>query len=87
MGSSFETFRTSFSSPQQVPNTAHHKFIRLFIFAPIKEQAFELSDVLAACGTNTHFVIVRDQNSEDCVKLKQRLKNLCQQAGQPDALV
>ena len=36
---------------------------------------------------NTHFVIVRDQNSEDCVKLKQRLKNLCQQAGQSDTLV
>jgi hypothetical protein len=34
-----------------------------------------------------HFVIVRDQKSDDCVKLKQRLKQLCQQAGQPDALV
>jgi len=36
---------------------------------------------------NVHFVIMRDQNSDDCVKLKQRLKNLCQQAGEPDALV
>jgi hypothetical protein len=36
---------------------------------------------------NIHFVIVRDQNSDDCVKLKQRLKQLCQQAGQPDALI
>ena len=30
---------------------------------------------------------MRDQNSEDCLKLKQRLKNLCQQAGQPDVLI
>lgn len=36
---------------------------------------------------NVHFVIVRDQNSDDCIKLKQRLKHLCQQAGQPEALI
>lgn len=36
---------------------------------------------------NTHFVVMRDQNSDDCVKLKQRLKNLCEQAGKPDTLV
>lgn len=36
---------------------------------------------------NTHFVVVRDQNSSDCVKLKQRLKDLCQQAGKPDTLI
>jgi len=35
----------------------------------------------------THFVIMRDQNSDDCVKLKQRLKKLCQQAGKPNALI
>jgi hypothetical protein len=33
------------------PSTTHHKFIWLFITAPIKEQAFELSDILAARGT------------------------------------
>ncbi len=36
---------------------------------------------------NTHFVIVRDQNSDDCLKLKQQLKDLCQQGGKPDALI
>jgi hypothetical protein len=36
---------------------------------------------------NTQFIIVRDQNSDDCVRLKQRLKQLCQQAGQPNALI
>ncbi|MDM8559630.1 hypothetical protein [Candidatus Parabeggiatoa sp. HSG14] len=35
----------------------------------------------------THFVIMRDQNSDDCVKLKQRLKKLCEQAGKPNALI
>jgi hypothetical protein len=34
-----------------------------------------------------HFVIVRDKNSDDCIILKQRLKQLCQQAGQPNALI
>ena len=34
---------------------------------------------------NAHFIIVRDQNSDDCVK--QRLKHLCQQAGKPDTLI
>jgi len=36
---------------------------------------------------NTYFVVVRDQNSDDCVKLKQRLQSLCQQAGRSDTLV
>ena len=36
---------------------------------------------------NTQFIIVRDQNSDDCVKLKQRLKQLCQQAKKPDTLI
>jgi hypothetical protein len=36
---------------------------------------------------NTQFIIVRDQNSDDCVKLKQRLKHLCQQAGKTNTLI
>ena len=36
---------------------------------------------------NAYFIIMRDQNSDDCVKLKQRLKHLCQQAGKPDTLI
>jgi len=36
---------------------------------------------------NTRFIIVRDKNSDDCVKVKQRLKQLCQKAGQPNALI
>jgi hypothetical protein len=38
-------------------------------------------------AAHVHFVIMRDQNSDDCVKLIQRLKKLCQQAGEPEALV
>jgi hypothetical protein len=30
---------------------------------------------------------VRDQNSSDCIKLKQRLKQLCQKAQQPNVLI
>ncbi len=36
---------------------------------------------------HTYFIVVRDQNSDDCVKLKQRLKHLCQQAGRTDTLI
>jgi len=36
---------------------------------------------------NTYFVIVRDQNSDDCVKLKQRLQHLCLKIGRTDSLV
>jgi len=36
---------------------------------------------------NANFIIVRDQDSDDCVMLKQRLKLLCQQAGKSDALI
>jgi hypothetical protein len=36
---------------------------------------------------HVYFVIVRDQNSDDCVKLKQRLRYLCQQAEKSDTLI
>ena len=35
----------------------------------------------------TYFVIVRDKDSADCVVIKERLVNLCQQAGRADSLV
>jgi hypothetical protein len=40
------------------PSTTHRKFIRLFIPAPIKGQAFELSDILAARSTTNPFIHV-----------------------------
>ncbi len=33
------------------------------------------------------FVIVRDQDSADCVEVKERLKKVCRTAGRPEALV
>jgi hypothetical protein len=36
---------------------------------------------------DVHFVIVRDQDSSDCVVLKNHLHELCQKAGRPEALV
>lgn len=35
----------------------------------------------------TKFVIVHDQDSNDCIKLKADLLQLCQQAGKPDAMI
>jgi len=35
----------------------------------------------------TDFVVLRDQDSGDCRKLKTKLQQLCQEAGRPDALV
>jgi hypothetical protein len=33
------------------------------------------------------FVVVRDRDNEDCIQLKEKLKSICANAGQPDALV
>ena len=35
----------------------------------------------------TVFIIVRDKDGADCVEIKNRLVNLCQQAGRSDSLV
>ncbi|MDO9106071.1 MAG: DUF4276 family protein [Methylovulum sp.] len=36
---------------------------------------------------NTAFVIVRDKDAADCIEVKRRLANLCEQAGRGDSLV
>ncbi len=36
---------------------------------------------------NTHFVVLRDQDSAECRDVKQRLLELCAEAGRPDTLV
>lgn len=36
---------------------------------------------------NTHFIVLRDKDAEDCVQVKQRLVTLCKQAGKPNVLV
>ena len=36
---------------------------------------------------NSHFLVMRDQDSGDCVQIKQRLKTLCTDAGKPDATI
>lgn len=36
---------------------------------------------------NTRFIVIRDQDSGDCVAVKRRLQELCGSAGRPDAIV
>jgi len=36
---------------------------------------------------NTHFVVLRDQDSADCMDVKSRLTELCHEANHPEALV
>jgi hypothetical protein len=36
---------------------------------------------------NARFIIVRDQDSEDCYNLKQRLSSICSDAGRADTVV
>lgn len=36
---------------------------------------------------NTRFLVMRDQDSGDCVRIKQRLHALCIEAGKPDTVV
>lgn len=42
---------------------------------------------LKAWGTNTKFIILRDQDSGDCLQVKNTLRQLCQQAGREDVLI
>ncbi|WP_218032471.1 DUF4276 family protein [Paenibacillus humicus] len=46
---------------------------------PIKLRAFQTP--------NTYFVILRDKDSGDCIKIKENLSALCREAGRPDTLV
>jgi hypothetical protein len=39
------------------------------------------------CVPDTKFVVMRDQDAADCLAIKARLIELCQQAGKPEALV
>ena len=36
---------------------------------------------------NSRFIVMRDQDSGDCVQIKQRLQTLCAQAGRTDAII
>ncbi len=36
---------------------------------------------------NSQFIVMRDQDSGDCMIIKARLRSLCAQAGKPDAIV
>ncbi len=36
---------------------------------------------------NTKFIVLRDQDAQDCQRVKQRLVDLCRRAGRPDTLV
>ena len=39
------------------------------------------------CRDNSHFIVMRDQDSGDCKLIKARLKGLCNKAGKADAVV
>ena len=39
------------------------------------------------CNPNTNFIVLRDQDSEDCTVVKQRLADICTEAGKPHSLV
>lgn len=39
------------------------------------------------CNPDACFVVLRDQDSADCVEVKQRLTDICHAAGKPNALV
>lgn len=48
---------------------------------PIKLKAFE------KFSPATKFIIIHDQDSHDCKKLKSELVNICQKAGKPNAMI
>lgn len=38
-------------------------------------------------NSNARFVVLHDKDSANCAELKQKLREMCKQAGRPDALV
>jgi len=38
-------------------------------------------------GANTHFIVLLDQDSSDCKKLKAKIRRMCNEAGRPDVLI
>ncbi|AFY72023.1 hypothetical protein Pse7367_3800 (plasmid) [Thalassoporum mexicanum PCC 7367] len=72
--------------PKLIPTTityiciAHQGKQDLVRSIPIKIKAFQFSPSL-------QFVIVHDQDSHDCKKLKTELLRICQDSGKPDALI
>jgi len=38
-------------------------------------------------GSNTHFIVLLDQDSSDCRKLKAKIRRMCNEAGCPDVLI
>ena len=42
---------------------------------------------LKAFDQNTKFIIIRDQDSGDCIEVKEKLISLCKQAGRTDAII
>lgn len=73
--------------PQIIPDTisfdciSHQGKQDLAKSIPIKIKAFKNS------SPHTKFIIVHDQDSHDCKKLKAELLEICQNAGQPNAMI
>ena len=63
----------------------------LLHFVPFEgKQDLEKQLVRRICGwctPDTHFVVLRDQDSSECRDVKQRLLKICTEAGRPDTLV
>jgi len=62
--------------------------IRFLVFEGKQDLQSQLGRRLKGwLAPDTHFVVLHDQDSGDCVTLKARLKDICNEAGKPTAMV
>lgn len=62
--------------------------LRYIVFEGKQDMEKQLERKLRGwCQKDTSFVVLRDKDSEDCVRIKQRLCGICRKAGREDALV
>lgn len=60
---------------------------RFLVFEGKQDLHKQLERKIKLWQGDAHFVVMRDQDSGDCIKIKNELRNLCVSAGRPDALI
>jgi len=71
--------------PKLIPSDIE---IRYLVFEGKQDLRKQLGKRLRGwIAPNTRFVVIHDQDSADCVKVKSELKDICNRAGKPDTLI
>lgn len=70
-----------------LPRLLPHISARYIVFEGKQDLHKQLERKIKHWHGDAHFVVMRDQDSGDCFKIKSDLKVLCESAGRPNALI